>query len=109
MNSLVDQGDEVRIPLDKKLPFWSDEFWECMASNLDSSGLHGSKNSILLFLGDEIIKLFPKHFHTSYADDSAATTETGKPIQIMFDAAGFCADLTLAALKFDLSKVDVQT
>lgn len=78
-----------------------------MGDNLDSAGLHGSRDAILLFLGHEIMKLLPKHFHTSYADDSAATTPTGKPIKVTFNTARFCVDLTLAALKFDLSEVDV--
>lgn len=106
MNRSMNETIDVHIPLNKKLPFWSDEFWKIMGDKLDSSDLHSSRNAILLFLGHEICKLFPKHFHTSFADDSLATTPTSKPFKISFDTVGFCADLTLAALEFDPSEID---
>ena len=106
MDEVMNQGNEVLVPLNTKLPFWSDEFWKCMSDRLDSSNLKGSKNATLLFLGDEIIKLFPKHFRTSPARDDAGTTGAYKSFQDSFDAVGFCADLTIAALEFDLFEVN---
>ena len=106
MDEVVNQGNDVLVPLNTKLPFWSEEFWNCMRDRLDSSNLKSSKNATLFFLGDEVIKLFPKHFRTSAADDGAGTTGARKSFQDSFDAVGFCADLTIAALEFDPSEVN---
>ena len=102
--------DQILILHKNEFPFGSNEFWHRTVDRLSTNFPDSSHNTILKFLVPEILNLLRKHTQYSISSngDRNRAANTPETLDIVFDEIGFCVDFTLAALEFELPRLQSQ-